>query len=174
MDVVRRRVVLPLAVGLALVLAGFAYLTVFPTGTVVVLVRDAPMDWARVNVTFSEVRIHRANAAEEEGWFALTIEAATVDLLSLQDVAEVLAIDRVPTGKYTQVRVVVTAVEGVFANGGTVSLRVPDGIIKIVEPFDVPFADTASVTIDFDLSQSIHEANEEWVFRPVLGSIVVS
>ena len=174
MDVQRRRVVLAVVVGVALVLAGFAYLTVFATGTVVVLVRDAPTDWAHVNVTFSEVRIHRANAAEEDGWIALTMAGTTVDLLSLQDVAEVLAIDRVPTGRYTQVRIVVTAVEGVFANCGTLSLRVPDGIIKIVTPFDVPFADTASVTIDFDLSQSIHEANGEWVFRPVLGSIVVS
>jgi len=100
--------------------------------------------------------------------------ATTVDLLNLKDVAEVLAIDRVPTGRYTQVRIVVAFVEGVFANGGTISLRIPDGTINIVTPFDVPFADTASLTIDFDLSQSIHEANGEWVFRPVLGSIVVS
>jgi len=47
----------------------------------------------------------------------------------------------------------------------------------IVTPADRSAIDpsgTTSVTIDFDLSQSIHEANGEWVFRPVLGPIVVS
>jgi len=170
-----RRKLFAIAGGLALVLAGVVwYAGTTSTGTLRVLVKDAPAEWAHVNVTFSEVRVHRANASEESGWHSLALETTTIDFIELGNLTKVLALDRVPAGKYTQIRIVVAKVEGTFADGERVTLTVPDGILKTTTPFDLLGGGEATLTLDFDLSRSILDNASGWTFKPVLGSIQVS
>lgn len=170
-----RRKLFAIAGGLVLVLAGVVwYAGTVSSGTLRILVKDAPADWAHVNVTFSEVRVHRANASEDSGWHSLSLETTTIDFIELGNLTRLLALDRIPAGKYTQIRIVVAKVEGTFVGGGPVSLSVPDGILKTTTPFDLPGGGEATVTLDFDLSRSLVENANGWTFKPVLGSIQVS
>lgn len=141
------------------------------TGTVLIYVKDAPDDWIHINVTFSEVKIHRADADNESGWYVLEIEAQTVDLASLTNVSELLASGNVGAGKYTQIRIVVESVVGTMANGTVVNFTVPSGELKTTHPFNVTEDHTETLTLDFDLEHSIVKAGSEWKFKPVLGSI---
>ncbi len=170
-----RRVVLVLLLGVGLVLAGaFTYLSLPGTGTLTIQVRDAPTNFSHVVVTFSEVRVHRADASNESGWVNLTLAVSTIDFMSLGNLTKVLALDKVPAGKYTQIRIVVDSASGTTAGGGSIALTIPDRILKTDTPFDLKAGGTTTVTLDFDLAHSIHQAGTTWIFSPVLGSIVVS
>jgi hypothetical protein len=142
-----------------------------PTGTVSIYIKDAPADWKHVNVTFSEVNIHQAGAANDSGWQTLSIKNGTMDLVSLTNVSELLASANVSVGKYTQIRFVVTSVTGVMVNGTSVVFTVPSGELKTNHPFNVTSDDTKTLTLDIDLSNSIVYSNGGWKFTPVIGAV---
>jgi hypothetical protein len=143
-------------------------------GTVAMYVKDAPANWKHVNVTFSEIQIHQANASNSSsGWHTLTLNGThTIDLAALVNVSDLLAQGSVGAGKYTQIRIVVTNVTGVLTNGTKVNFTVPSGELKTTHPFNVVAGKTTKLTLEIDLSKSITQANGKWRFSPVLGPIV--
>lgn len=143
-------------------------------GTVTVLVKDLPGDWTHVNITFSEVRIHKANASNNSGWISLPLKNRTVDLASLTNVSGLLASGNVSVGKYTQIRFVVTSVIGTMSNGTMVTFKVPSGELRTNHPFTVSANHTETLTLDFDLDHSIVHNSQGWTFKPVLGPIIES
>lgn len=163
-----------LAASALLAIAGLAYIGTLASGSIVVFVRDAPVSWSELNVHFSDVRVHRADAGNESGWISLPLTSPTIDFVALGDLTEQLALHRAPAGKYTQIRIVVSSVDGVLEDGPAVILTVPDGVLKIVTPFDLSSGGTTAITVDFDLADSIHLAGDKWIFRPVLGSVQIS
>ena len=136
--------------------------------------RDAPVQWEHLNVVFSDIRVHRADAGNQSGWTSLPLSTTEIDFMALGNLTKVLALDRAPAGKYTQIRIVVDSVDGVLADGTSVTLLVPDRELKTVTPSVLPGGGSTTVTLDFDLASSIHPANGMWIFRPVLGSIQIS
>jgi len=169
------RVLLVLALGIVLVLVGtLYYLSVPASGTLVIQVRDAPTDFSHLLVTFSEVRVHPANAGNESQWLNLSLAVSTIDFMNLGNLTKVLALNKVPAGKYTQIRIVVTSASGTMMGGASVPMTVAGGILETNTPFDLKAGGVTTVTLDFDLAQSIHQASGSWVFMPVLGSVVVS
>ncbi len=168
------RLLVVLAVGILLILAGaLYYLSIPAVGTLSIQVRDAPTDFSHVIVTFSEVRVHLANAGSESGWLNLSLASSTIDFMNLGNLTKVLALDRVPAGMYTQIRIVVASASGTMVGGTSVTMVVPDGILKTDTPFDLKAGGVTTVTLDFDLAHSVHQAGGSWVFIPVLGSVVV-
>jgi hypothetical protein len=141
------------------------------TGTIRVFVKDAPEDWSHVNVTFSKVEIHQADAENESGWHNVTIVEGTIDLIPLTNMSELLAEYEVPVGKYTQIRIHVLSAVGVMTDGTVVNFTVPSGVLKTNHPFNITSDDSTSLTVDIDLSKSIVNDGGEWKFKPVLGAI---
>lgn len=170
----RSRAALVLALGVVLLLAGIAVYLTFPaTGTLVVQVRDAPSDFSHVLVTFSEVRVHPADAADESDWVNVTLASASIDFMSLGNLTKVLGLDQIPAGKYTQIRIVVSAVTATTDGGQSVAMIVPDGILKTTTSFDLAAGGVTTITVDFDLAHSMYEAGGVWIFTPVIGSVQV-
>ena len=152
------------------------------TGRVVINVKDAPAGWTHINVTFSTVKIHQAGlddnnasntiAKNDSGWHILKLDERTLDVAVLVNVSELLASGNVTVGKYTQIRIVVVSVTGTLDNGTHVNFRVPSGELKIIRPFTIVKDTTTKLTVDIDLSKSIVQNKDGWMFKPVLGSIV--
>jgi hypothetical protein len=145
-------------------------------GTVLIYVKDAPENWTHINVTFSEVKIHAADGDNESGWLSLKLnETTTLDLASLTNVSELLAFGNVSEGKYTQIRIVVIAVNGTMTDGTNVTFKVPSGELKTTHPFNVTGGENETLTFDFDLARCIKQTgNGDWIFTPVIGSVVSS
>jgi hypothetical protein len=163
------------AIGSILILAGVAtYFSSTAQGTLAVRIHDAPASWSHVTVTFSQIAIHRADGGNGSGWIQLNLSVTQIDFLAPGNLTRLLALDRVSPGTYTQLRIIVSSVQGVLASGAPVTMTVPDGVIKTTTPFTVRGGGTTTVTLDLDLAHSIHQANGQWMFRPVLGSIDVS
>jgi len=173
-DPTRPRTVFAMAVTGLLLIAGLAFLGSVTSGTLSVYVRDAPAEWKQLNVVFSDIQVHRANAGNDSGWIHLPLSSPNIDFVALGDLPKLLALDRAPAGKYTQLRLVVNSVYGVRNDGTHVTFLIPSGELKTTTPFDVPGSGAVSVTLDFDLASSIHSAGGAWIFRPVLGSIQIS
>lgn len=172
---VRARVALVLILGFILVGAGLAsYLSSTSTGTLAIRIHDVPASWSHVTVTFSQVAVHPANAANDSDWIVLQLAETQIDFLALGNLTTLLALDRVAAGTYTQIRIIVASVQGILVSGASVSMTVPDGSVKTATPFTLQGGGTTTVTLDLDLSMSIRPAGEMWVFTPVLGQITVS
>jgi hypothetical protein len=141
------------------------------TGTIRIYVKDAPEDWSHVNVTFSKVEIHQADAGDESGWHNITLVEGTIDLIPLTNISALLAEYEVPVGKYTQIRIHVLSAVGVMTDGTTVNFTVPSGVLKTNHPFNITSDDRTSLTLDIDLAKSIVNNDGEWKFKPVLGAV---
>ena len=56
---------------------------------------------------------------------------------------------------YTQLRLAVTAAQGVMQNGAKVNFTVPSDVLKTDDPFNVTVGHLTSITLEIDLSRSI-------------------
>ena len=140
------------------------------TGTFVLQVTDQPSaigDFDSLNVTVSEVRLHKAgNETNETGeWMILEPSNRTFDLTKLQDGNVTTIINEsIGTGKYTQVRLIVESTKG-LVNGTMVDVAVPSETLKIVKSFTI--AENQTVTFIFDIH--VVKAGKKYNLVPVIG-----
>ena len=82
-DPTRPRTVFAMAVTGLLLIAGLAFLGSVTSGTLSVYVRDAPAEWKQLNVVFSDIEVHRANAGNDSGWIHLPLSSPNIDFVAL-------------------------------------------------------------------------------------------
>ena len=170
----RARVAAAVLLGFVLIAAGVAYfVSTTSTGTLAIQVRDTPVSWSHLIVTFSEVSVLPAAAAGGNGWVSISLATAHVDFLSLGNLTRLLAQDRVAPGTFMQMRLVVSGVSGVLSSGVSVVMSVSNGVFLTTTSVTVQGGRTTTVTLDLNLPQSIQETNAGWVFTPSLGSVEV-
>jgi hypothetical protein len=134
--------------------------------------RDTPFTDAKaVLVTFSSVRAH-------------------CDLKKLETSEDVLGSAGLPTGHYTQVRLVVQSATLFFDNASTGSacantiappagasspVEIPSGEVKLNREFDITSSSSMTMLIDFDGNQSIHlTGNGRYMMSPVISILSVN
>jgi hypothetical protein len=160
-----------IAIAALVVVGGVAAYYLLYDGSVAVYVKDAPAvgSWSHVYVTFTAVDIHESGK-DNATWSEPFSGKATVDLVTLTNVSQLLGNARLSPGHYEQIRLTVTNVTGVFL-GTTVYLSVVNGTEKIVQQFDVVSGKTTTITVDVNLDQSIHgNLTSGFVFTPVFGA----
>ena len=144
---------------------------VAPAGTVRFAVTDAPAcGFDAVHVTIQKVRIHKDASALDTGagWSEVVVSPAKrVNLLSLTNGAlEELGQTSLPTGKYTQLRLILGAndsttplANSVVPTGGSeTALTTPSGQesgAKINVDIDVAADKVADFVLDFDACKSV-------------------
>ena len=151
------------------------------SGTIQMSITDAkpmlPAGASNLFVTFEEVLVHKSG----ESWISLPLAKTpyNIDLLQFQDgnVTELVPPTRLVSGKYTQVRIVVSSAKIRFDDGSTVedkTVEVPSENLKTDKNFifDVPEATAVDIVTHFDLSQSIVVSgplgNSSYKLKPVL------
>jgi len=154
------------------------------TGTVTVRLSDAPSDDLQsATIYVSEVTVQGSGVSADEQVISST--KTSYDLLTLQSgVTATLGSAEVPTGTYSQIRLLVDSARVVlkaghtFADGtNTAKLTVPSGSqtgikVNISPPVTVTSGETILV-VDFDVSQSFvfqgpHDHPNSVSFKPVL------
>ena len=159
------------------------------TGTLKLALTDAPScGYDAVNVTVQKIRVHQSATAADDasGWHELTLNPARrVDLLSLTNgVLEELGELPLPTGKYTQMRLVLAGNGGAapFANSvvptgsGEVALTTPSGQqsgVKMNVNIDIAANQMADFVLDFDACKSVVAAGASgrYLLKPVVAVI---
>ncbi len=129
--------------------------------------------WSHVYVTFTVLQAHEANDSNNSGWHNVSV-SNTIDLMSVKTVSALLGSAQLPAGQYTQLRIVVEKAWGVTSTGKSFVFTVPSGDLRTDDPFTVTVGQTASLTLDVNLSHSIVWTAMGYVFTPVIGSISTS
>ena len=169
---------------LAVVVAGGLYLGVAHVsgdGRLAVAVHDAPCPGcAHVYVTFTSVSVHASGHNSSTGWTTLNVSGTTVDLEALNGsaLAKVIGVTSLPAGHYEQIRLAVTNVSVVLANGTTIYASIPAASSGTVDgSFTISSGVMTTISIDVDLQSSLHvvEAGPMMTatFTPHIGSVFV-
>jgi hypothetical protein len=120
------------------------------SGKLSLYMTDAPGDFTEVNVTFSEISVHRDNE-----WVNVKSDPVTINLLSYNNGNKMLlGTKELPSGKYTQIRLIVQSAD-VLVNGQRFNLTVPSGEIKLGPEFNVENGITYELVLDFDVARSV-------------------
>jgi hypothetical protein len=158
------------------------------TGTLSVSLSDASTtDYQAVYVSVREVAVQRDG---DSGWDIVSSPNKTYNLLNLVNgVREDLALATLPSGHYTQMRLILTDTPDNSLNilsrthpfgnyfidqaGRSQELKVPSGLqsgIKIVQGFDINANQTTELLLDFDATRSIVRAGASgnWLLKPTI------
>jgi hypothetical protein len=171
--VVNKTLVLVVAVALTAVAVGAGYVLLNNnTGSVSVLVTDDALDsFDSLNITFSQVALHRADEGNDSGWTTLNFGNRTIDLTHLSDnITSQVGFDRVAAGKYTQLRIIVGSAVGTLKTGAQVTVSVPSGELKTSTPFELKSGGSATIVLHIN----VHEAGGGYTLQPSLGSVNAS
>ena len=101
---------------------------------------------------------------------AVVEEEQTFDLIELIDVTEFLGETELTSGKYTQIRLLVSSIN-LEVDGEPVTLKVPSNKIKLVKPFTISTNKTTTLTLDFDAEESVHQAGSKYILKPTIKVI---
>ena len=158
------------------------------TGTLGVNLTDASTtDYQAIYITVAEVAVHRDGGGD---WDVVSSPNKTYNLLDLVNgVREQLGLATLPTGHYTQMRLILTdkpddslnilSHKHPFGNyfidqsDQSHELKIPSGLqsgIKIVRGFDINENQTTELLLDFDATKSIIEPgkNNKWLLKPTI------
>jgi hypothetical protein len=163
-------------------------LFVFPltacNGKLSLSLSDAPApDYQAVYVTISQIQVHSVDA-EDGKWQTILTPNATYNLLELVNgTTAPLGVASLPTGKYTQMRLILGTTPDseshpyanylINSEGKAIELKIPSGFqtgIKLVHNFDVVFGRTVGLVLDFDAGRSIVQAGKSgnWLLKPTI------
>ncbi len=140
------------------------------TGTLVVLLTDAPVNVTHLNITIDSFSVHLENESWIDIPFVDNKDEVYFDLLELYNVTMELSVAEITAGNYTKMRMTIKTANATFANGDTAELTVPPGHVDIIIHFEIESDDTTVVLIDMEADWvAISENNS---LRPVLKASV--
>lgn len=160
-------------------------------GTLHVSITDAPAcGYDAVYITVSKVRVNQSSTAAETdgGWSEVVVSPAKrINLLSLTNgVLQELGQTSLPTGKYTQLRLVLVdndaanpLANSVIPTGASeAALDTPSGQqsgLKINTDIDVAEGQVADIALDFDACKSVVKRGNSghYNLKPVMSAIPV-
>lgn len=159
------------------------------TGTLRLALTDAPAcGYDSVNITVEKVRVHQSSSAgdSDSGWSEVVLNPSRrINLLNLTNgVLDELGQTPLPTGKYTQLRMILAENTGAnpLANSvkptgsAEVALKTPSGQqsgVKTNINIDIAANKLADFVLDFDACKSIVSAGNsgQYLLKPVVTVI---
>lgn len=160
------------------------------TGTLTMLLTDAPAEYEAVNITFSEIAVHFSDGGDDSlevededadddssvakiagTWIIISGEEQTFNLLELSNgVTALLGEKELEAGKYTQIRIIITEAEVVIDSTTSYPLTIPSGTLKFVRSFDIIPDEETELVVDFDAARSVYTTgkNEDYKLKPTI------
>ena len=139
---------------------------------------DAPADYDEVNVEIEDILVHTDSNAEdgEDGWESVITEESKGqhNLLELTNGNEVLLADtEFPTGRLSQIRLVLGDDNNLVLDGEKIALTTPSAQqsgLKLKVNQDLQEEFTYNFTLDFDAAKSIVQtgASDKYILKPVI------
>lgn len=144
-----------------------------------------------LNLTISNISIHRAGQTEEENetanettdeaanetgqWFSVFSGRKSLDLLKYTDVHAIVGEAELDEGKYTQIRLSIPEANITITNAylyiyrnKTYPMIIPSKELKLVNPFTIEAGKTSVLTLDFDVEQSVTRTADGYMLKPVV------
>lgn len=144
--------------------------------TLHVMLTDSPGDYESVNIDIQDVQVNPSET-DDTGWKSLTVNKGVYDLLKLTNGSDtLLGSAQLPTGKISQIRLVLGTNNSIKLNGQLVAINTPSGQqsgLKILVNTTLQAGITYKITLDFDAARSIVSlGNGGFNLKPVIRSVV--
>ena len=142
-------------------------------GRLVLQITDAPGDLniSEALVTISNIEVHRAVGGKNNTtaeWEIIVDEPQTFDLVEIRDVKEFLGSKNLSVGVYTQIRLHIDEASAII-DEVQYELEIPSSTIKLVKGFKIDTEETITLTLDFDVNESIHKTgSNNYIFQPTI------
>jgi len=140
------------------------------TGNFQIYLTDQPVDDAEeILITISEINVQK----EGEGFLTVSTGTQTYDLLALRDKEEKIVDVTLKEGKYTQIRLVVTAGRILIAGESEPHIMtVRSSEVKIPLVFHIMEDGDIEIVLDFEAEHSIHAVtagqSNQYILTPVI------
>jgi hypothetical protein len=137
-----------------------------------VLLVDAPAEYDAVNVEILSVAINYGEEGEENGWEELDTQSDIYNLLTLTAGNEALLVSNdIPSGRISQIRLILGENNSVVIDGDDFDLKTPSGQssgvkLSLNEEFEEGIDYT--VILDFDAARSVLENPVRYTLKPVI------
>ena len=144
-----------------------------------ITISDAPSDnFSHINVTFSEVKVHKVGNDNDSGWISFEMDPKTIDMLYLHknNLSEELGVTNLSVGNYTKLWIVVDAATGVLKETGeNITFHVPSGTLKVQQSFEIKEGNT-TIDVEIDLDRSVLYVPQGGVAKltPQLGKMTIN
>jgi hypothetical protein len=144
------------------------------TGTLTVLLTDAPTDLEHLNITINSLSALNVDDPEEN-WIELDFvdekESVYFDLLALYNVTLELSSQEIPVGNYTKLRMEIETANATKTDGEIIEdLKVPSGKLDIIIHFEIDGAETTYLLIDMEADWvAISRSNR---LRPIFKAMI--
>lgn len=165
-------------IAITIILAVFASGIQLPTvkaktGTLTVLLTDAPADLKHLNITIDSLAA--LNVDDPEDWIDLSLvgenEEVYFDLLALYNVTMKLSEEQILAGNYTKLRMRIKTANATKTDGEIIDpIEVPPGKLDIIIHFEIKAGDTTILLIDMEADWvAISKSNR---LRPVFKATI--
>ncbi|WP_340106866.1 DUF4382 domain-containing protein [Rhodohalobacter sp. 8-1] len=149
------------------------------TGTLQVMLTDAPADYESVIIDIEEVRVHISSDSDEDddGWQTINEQPMRVDLLDLTNGnTEILGEEALEPGVYSQMRFILGDENELVIDGESQPLTTPsaqESGLKLNINADIESNSTYTLLLDFDASRSIVQAGNSgmYLLKPVIRTV---
>jgi hypothetical protein len=144
-------------------------------GTLILQITDYPdLNITEALVTMNNVSVHYVGIGQNGSvseWITIVDEQKTFDLVALQDVKEIFDTEILQAGWYTQIRLHVDSAL-VTIDGIQYDLEIPSKTVKLIKPFKIEDGQTTTLTLDFDVHESVHKTgSDNYILRPTIKVI---
>ena len=139
------------------------------TGFLVLQITDAPsnLNITKALVHISNIEVHLIGT----GWCTVVEEPQLFDLIELKNVKKIIGNATLSTGRYTQIRLHINDAS-VTINGIEHNLKISSGTIQLISPFSINENETTTLTIDFDVQNSVFSTgSNKYMMNPTIKVI---
>lgn len=142
------------------------------TGSMVVKLHDAPVDYDEVNISVARVEVN--NTDTDEGWIVLSEPNETYNILELVNGnVQILADAELEVGTYEQIRLILNDENTVVIDGQSYEMKVPSGAqtgLKLNVNAEIREGIEYTLLLDFDASRSVVKRGMQDVYnlKPVV------
>ncbi len=147
---------------------GYSAYSFLNHGTLNISAADVPINSnvTGVYITFTSFSLH----SNSSGWTNYTIPSKTVNIFGVSlNNSSFLGSLSIPTGKYTMIRVQVSAVSvDIAGTNETFTLASHDAFLN--HPFTISAHTTTHLTLEFNLSQDLNLSSK--IFTPYIGVVI--
>lgn len=148
---------------------------IFPAnaGTLDIKVTDAPVqDLSSLNITVDQFEVHQQETGQ---WINVTITEGqvTFDLVKLRNITQDAALDQIPLGNYTKIRMHILSTIAQINGGDVITVRFPPNKLDIIVRFEVKAGQTTSLILDIQVDTLKIAENPQHNATPVIKATVI-